>query len=319
MASKELHVIYGIGGNTGSSIARILVGKGKKVRGVSRSGKAKVPKEVELVKADTLDLNSTKKAASGATHVYHCIGIPYPEWVEKHPVFMTNLIEAAAAQGPETRVMFVDNLYMYGRANAEKGPLKESMKYLAEGKKGKLRGQIADQLMKAHSEGRIRATIGRASDFYGPYATNSVVHYFAFPKAIEGKPIKVFGNIDKKHSYIYLPDFAKGIVTLAESDKAFGEIWHLPHGETKTIKEFHEMFYAEIDKDPSGKIGKAPDAMLAIGGVFSKLVREVKEVVYQAQIDWVVDDSKFRKAFDMEPTPLRKAVHETVEWYKKSG
>ncbi|MHA2092526.1 MAG: NAD-dependent epimerase/dehydratase family protein, partial [Candidatus Kariarchaeaceae archaeon] len=204
MSKEELHTVFGATGSTGSALVKELVNKGKNVRGVNRSGDADLPESIEVAKADALDFESMKKAAQESTHIYHCMGLPsYAVWAEKFPTMMNNVIEAAASQGSETKVIYIDNLYMYGKESALKGPLTEDTPHLASGKKGMLRSKLANQLLQAHNEGRLKATIGRGSDFFGPSGKSSIYDIFVFPKVIQGKKVRMFGNLDKLHSVMY--------------------------------------------------------------------------------------------------------------------
>lgn len=316
MLKNKLHVIFGASGNIGSLVTKKLVEKGKKVRVITSSSKSNFPEEVEIVQADALDLEETKRAAEGASVIYHCIGASYPEWTIKLPVFMHNIIEAAAAQGNDTKVVYADNLYMYGKESAMKGPLTEITPQLASGKKGQIRKKVAENLMDAHVQGKLKATIGRGSDFFGPNGTNSTLEYFVIKNALAGKGAKMFGDIDKLHSYIYLEDFTKGLITLAENDNAFGEVWHLPHAKAITNREMMERIYKEFGYEANGKFGSNPTFLITIGGLFNKVIREIKEVIYQQQINWVVDDNKFTTTFRMSATPLEESIQQTVNWYK---
>ena len=49
---EELHVIFGASGGVGGAVVRELVAQGKRVRGVTRSGKGDVPAGVALVAGD---------------------------------------------------------------------------------------------------------------------------------------------------------------------------------------------------------------------------------------------------------------------------
>ena len=61
----------------------------------------------------------------------------------------------------------------------------------------------------------------------------------------------------------------------------------------------------------------ASPALLAAAGMFSPLLREMRETAYQFQAPFVVDSSKFDAAFGrLEPTPTREAVERTVAWYR---
>jgi nucleoside-diphosphate-sugar epimerase len=231
-----------------------------------------------VAKADALDFESMKKAAQESTHIYHCMGLPsYAVWAEKFPTMMNNVIEAAASQGSETKVIYIDNLYMYGKESALRGPLTEDT----------------------------------------PHLKSSIYDIFVFPKVIQGKKVRMFGNLDKLHSVMYLDDVVKGLVTLAENESAFGQAWHLPHT-TLTTREFIEMAFDESGIRSAGKIGTNPKFMLSIAGLFIKLVREVKEVIYQTEIDWVVDHSKFENTFGISPSPIREGIRQTIEWYKEN-
>src|ERR1700740_2681839 len=77
-----LHLITGIAGFIGSSIARALLERGEQVRGIDNlaTGKRENIKEIEhrieFRKADLLDLDAMKKACQGVECVYHQAAIP---------------------------------------------------------------------------------------------------------------------------------------------------------------------------------------------------------------------------------------------------
>jgi hypothetical protein len=58
-------------------------------------------------------------------------------------------------------------------------------------------------------------------------------------------------------------------------------------------------------------------ALLAAAGMFSPLLREMRETAYQFRAPYVIDFSKFDAAFGrLEPTAHRDAVEQTVAWYR---
>ncbi|MHA2313458.1 MAG: NAD-dependent epimerase/dehydratase family protein, partial [Candidatus Thorarchaeota archaeon] len=162
MTKDELHVVIGASGGIGNTIIRELSVQGKPVRGVNRSGEAVVPEGVEVLKGSIADLVSARSVCEGATVVYHCANAPYTEWPRLFPLITEGVIEGAASAG--AKLVFCDNLYMYGPV-AE--PMREDMPYNATGSKGSSRAEAANGIMDAHKSGKIRATIGRASDYYG--------------------------------------------------------------------------------------------------------------------------------------------------------
>jgi nucleoside-diphosphate-sugar epimerase len=162
----SLHVVLGMG-PLGLAVARHLAGRGERVRAVSRSGLTDLPGDVEVFAANVAEDTEVKRACDGAAVVYHCANPPYAKWRELHPPLMQAIIEGAAAA--EAKLVFGDNLYAYGRVD---GPLTEDMPNRSEGPNGRTRARIGEMLMQAHELGRIRATIGRGSDFFGPTRTS---------------------------------------------------------------------------------------------------------------------------------------------------
>jgi len=319
MAEEGLHVVLGVGGNLGRSVARSLVDRGLRVRGVSRSEGRDLPPGVEHRTADALDADSMRSAVEGASVLYHCMGAGYSMWATHLPLMMRSVIEAAAEQGSGTRVVYADNLYCYGKEGALRGPLTEDTPYLADGTKGKVRAELVRTLLKAHEDGRLQSAVGHASDFYGPEATHSIFHFFAFPQIVKGGKVKMLADLDRLHSVIYLPDYAQALVELGVSDAAFGSTWILPHGEAMTLRRFLELCFEEAGIDPAGRIGRLPKAGLTVGSLISRDMREVKEVMYQFQVDWTVDSSRYEEAFSFRPTPVREAIARTLAWYREQA
>jgi nucleoside-diphosphate-sugar epimerase len=223
---------------------------------------------------------------------------------------MDGAIEAAAATG--AKLIYADSLYAYGPVS---GPLTEDLPYAATGRKGKARAQLAMQLMAAHKSGKLRATIGRASDFYGPGVIQSTVGERVFGFALAGKAASVTGNPDARHTYTFIDDFAKGLVTLGEHDEALGQAWHVPSAETLTTRDFIALIFKELEKPV--KIQVAPRWLISLLGIFDPVIREVPEILYQSEQPFVVDHSKFERAFGADTTPHREAIRRTLDWYRQ--
>src|SRR5918999_569367 len=194
----SLHVVLGTG-PLGLAVGRQLAARGERVRAVNRSGRADLPQNVEVRGATIADPTEAKRACDGASVVYHCANPPYARWPQLHPPLMEAIIEGAAAAG--ATLVFGDNLYAYGPVD---GPLTEDMPYRATGPNGRTRARIAEALMRANEAGRVRATIGRGSDFFGPHAHLSTVGDRVFARAVDGRPAQVLGNPDVPHTVTYL-------------------------------------------------------------------------------------------------------------------
>jgi nucleoside-diphosphate-sugar epimerase len=311
LPEPELHVVAGLGA-VGRAVINELVGRGLPVRAIAREQAMGLPREVDVVTADIADPDALRRAMAGGAVVYHVASAPYHRWPELLPPLMRGVLGAAAATG--ARIVYADNLYVYGPVD---GPLTEGLPSRATGPNGRVRATLADQLMEAHGAGTVRATIGRASDYYGPWGRQSTAGERLFVPALVGKPAQVLGDPDLPHTFTYLGDFARGLVTLGTHHEALGDVWHLPSAETLSTREFARLVY-EAGGQPL-KVRTMPSALLAVAALFSPMLRAVKEQQYQRVAPWVVDHSKFAQAFGAEVTPHREAIAATLDWYRNAA
>src|SRR6266498_3631810 len=190
--AAELHVLFG-SGPVGQPLARILLERGKRVRIVKRSAGA-LPAGAELLRGDATDLNFCVEAVRGASTVYHCMNPPYYArvWAELLPRYMDNLIAAAGRSG--ARLVVLDNVYMLGRPQGK--PLDEDTPLRPCSRKGEVRARVAERMWEAHRRGDVRATSGRASDFYGPGGTLTHLGDQFWRPAIAGKRGRVLVDPD---------------------------------------------------------------------------------------------------------------------------
>lgn len=308
MAENGIDVVFG-GGPLGLAVVETLIGRGRAVRLVTRSGRADAPGGVQVVTADVSDPERAAEAARGARAIYHCVGADYGHWQHLLPPVMAGVMSAAEATG--ARLVYGDNLYAYGPVEA---PLTEVLPSKATGPNGRLRAELAARLLDAHRAGRLRATIGRASDFYGPRVRLSMVGERVFGALLRGKPAELLGNPSLPHTVTYIYDFAEGLVTLAERDEALGEVWHVPSAETVSLRQFVALVAAQAGGPSRVKV--APSWIIRILSPFNPTLRAVAEQLYQSERPWVVDHSKFAGGFGAHPTPHPEAIARTLDWYR---
>jgi nucleoside-diphosphate-sugar epimerase len=61
-------------------------------------------------------------------------------------------------------------------------------------------------------------------------------------------------------------------------------------------------------------VSRMPRLVLRTLGLFSPLLREVAEMAYQWDAPYIIDDSRFRAAFGLTPTPMDAIVGATAAW-----
>lgn len=303
------NVVFGTG-PLGLAVARSLVSSGKAVRLVNRSGEAPAaPTGAEVFAADASDPTTARRACDGASVVFHCATHSYGQWDKALPPIMNGIIEGAAAAG--ARIVYGDNLYGYGPVD---GPLREDLPYRPVGPNTKTRAEVATTLMDGHASGKVRATIGRGSDFYGPHALQSKAGDGIFARALAGKPAQVLGNPDVPHTLTFIDDFGSALVTLSQHDEALGEVWHVPNAEAVTMRSFIEMVFQELGQP--ARLEGVPTLVINGLALFVPAMAAIKETMYQSQRPWLVDHSKYVRAFGGHPTPYKTAISQTIAWFR---
>ena len=173
---------------------------------------------------------------------------------------------------------------------------------------------MAERLLAAHRSGTLQVAIGRSSDYYGPGGANSAVGDILFGAAVKGKRARWMGRMDLPHSLNYLPDVARALAILGARPEALGEVWHLPAAEPVTGRAFVELIAAALGRPV--KVTATSRLALRLAGLFDPRARETTETLYQWEHPFVLDASKFQRAFGpLKPTPHPQAVATTVAWF----
>ncbi len=304
--SRPLHVVLGGSGGAGNAIARALDAAGHQVRAVNRSGSADLPGEVATMAADISTAQGAQQAMQGADVVYLAAQPAYHRWAQEFPPMLDQVLRAV----PDgAKLVMVDNLYAYGPASS---PMSERTPEQATDGKGRLRRELTRQLLQDHRSGRIRVTIGRASDYLGPRAEVSAITALAIEPVTTGKKLRWVAALDAEHSVAYLPDVARAYVVLGTRDEADGRVWILPHAPAVTGRDFLELVNRALPAPQ--KTGVLTATMLRMAAPFHRMSAETLGILYQWSQPFVVDDAAFRDAFGpFALTPMREAVETTVQ------
>lgn len=304
-----MQTILGAGGALGTHLARVLPAYTRQIRLVGRNP-VKVNENDLLYKADLTDLQGFREAVAGSEVAYLTVGLPYrlKVWQEQWPVIMENAIRACSETG--TKLVFFDNMYMYGDHSL--APMKEDHAVNPPSKKGKIRQQIADRFLKAADKGEIQGLIARSADFYGPSVNQTSLLTETVMKPLsKGKKANWMGKADKKHSFTYVPDAAAATALLGNKPEAYGEIWHLPTApDPYTGSEWVYHIASEMGVEP--KYRTIGSGMLRFIGLFSPLMRELAEMAYQYEKDYVFDSTKIESRFGITPTSYQDGIKQMV-------
>ncbi|MFF9853303.1 NAD-dependent epimerase/dehydratase family protein [Streptomyces litmocidini] len=300
-----MHTVLGANGPIGEELTRELYRSfTHDIRLVSRNPK-KIHDTDQLAKADLTDPEATNRAVKGSEIAYLTVGLPMDSqlWEQQFPAMMRNVIDACAKYG--TKLVFFDNTYMYPGTTT---PQTESTRFEPNGRKGRVRAQIATMLLRAMNAGTINALICRAPEFYGPGKTKSLTNSLVFDRIKADKRPLVPVSAKTARSLIWIPDASRAMALIGNTPDAYGQTWHLP-------VDPHRPTYAEMIETAAQITGRRirytvlPLAAFRIGGRFIGQLKEVQELLPRYRGDNIFDTSKFTARFpDFTVTSYRKGI-----------
>jgi nucleoside-diphosphate-sugar epimerase len=305
-------LVLGASGAMGFAIVHELVEKGIQVRAFARN-QEKLERlvgnltNVEIVASDVLNKKDLEQAAVDCDVIFHSINIPYQEWGKYLLDIMKNVLEVAKANS--AKLAMVDNIYAYGRN--QRGKVTENTPKNPHTKKGKLRLQ---QLELIKNSG-VPYVIAYFPDFYGPNAEGTMIGT-TLPNVMQNKKSIFVGSQKIAREHIFTPDGAKAIVTLAMTEKAYGQEWNIPACDTITGEEIVEILREITGFDK--KVITIRKGMIQFLGLFHPFMREVVEMYYLTEEPVVLDGSKYEREIGPLPrTPYKEGLLQTIEWMRK--
>jgi nucleoside-diphosphate-sugar epimerase len=307
-------VIFGYGA-VGRATADRLARQGRSLRIVQRHKPAALPRGASFTACDILDAGSVAAAVGEARQVVMAVGFPYEGavWRASWPRAMANLLAACRATG--ARLVFVDNLYMYG---PQREPLREDMPLADVGIKPAVRAGVTRQWMAAHQAGEVRVTALRAPDFYGPEVALSHLGDVGLRALARGKRATLVAPPDTPHDFAYVPDIARGVESLLDApDDAYGQAWHIPCAPTRTAREILAIGARALGV--TLRISAVPLALWSPLGLVIPFMREMSEMRFQWDRPYTVDARKFCERFWSDPTPFERGASEAALSWKDAA
>ena len=296
-------------GAIGSLVASQLVLEGERVTLISRRGTGPDTEGVEKVAADAQDVSTLERLAQGSEALFNCANPAYHRWMTDWPPIANSLLAVARSSG--ATLVTLSNLYAYGRPD---GPMTPETPFGATYDKALVRARMWSDALRAHEAEDVRATEVRASDFIGP-GSQGVFGLRVIPRLLAGKRCRVIGSLDEAHSWSFVDDVARTLVTCARSSEAWGRAWHVPTNPARTQRQVIDDLAdaAGVDRVRASVI---PETALRLLGYFSPTIRELPKTLYQFNGPFVIDDGATRRQFDLEPTPWTQVLQTTLDAYR---
>jgi nucleoside-diphosphate-sugar epimerase len=305
---REIVALVGATGAVGHSVAAALRQQGRPYRAIGRS-RAALEKTfgddalAEVVAWDPDDEGSIRSALSGIAAVVYLVGVPYTDF-HLHPILMRRVLDAAIAEKVD-RLLLIGTLYVFGRPQSTRVTAdhpKEPHTF-----KGQKRKEQEDMVLAAHDTGKIRTTVLRLPDFYGPGVERSLLSDL-FVAAKENRKAKLIGPIDRPHEFVFVPDVGPVVAKLLDTPAAFGRAWNLGGAGVTTQLELARLAYGGHPRYTA-----AGKTMLRLLGLFDPFLREFVEMHYLLTDPLIVDDSALEQLLGLvTKTPYAEGVRQSL-------
>lgn len=298
------HIVLGATGSVGSLLVRCLASSGEQVIAVSRSLEEVRQHNVIYKKLDVLDTEHLAKTITPDSIVYYVVNSDFHRWEE-----LSGKLDSAitACSNKNIKFVYLDNVYCYGRRSHK---LTEDTASDATTKKGKLRANLCSRIWEAHDAGILSATIARSSDFYGVGVVNATLGKMVVDGLLAKGLASVPMNVQVPHCFNYIEDLVANLVTLAKSEIAWGDTWHLPCDHPISIQAWGQLFLKAAGK--SGAINRMPGIVETLLGFAFPAIREYRELRYEYDNLVVFVDKKFRSNFDAVVTSHDQAIQQMI-------
>ncbi|MHB0972238.1 MAG: NAD-dependent epimerase/dehydratase family protein [Thermoanaerobaculia bacterium] len=309
-------LVLGATGSFGGAVARELLRRGRPVRILARHPEraAALVREfpaVEVRNGDAQNAGHVAWAAEDCATIVHAINYPYHQWLANMEAVTANIIAAARSQS--ATVVFPGNVYALGRRG---GHVNEAVPNAPVSVKGALRDRIEQELREA-ADGGIQVLVVRAGDYFGPTVRNGLVDPI-FGNAAAAKPMRVFGNLEKRHQWAYVPDLARATVDLLDMRRMLRR-YELVNFEGFVVPKQIDFCHLVARGAGHAKLGisKTSWATLRLAGLFDPIVRELLELRYLWDESLILDGSKLKQLLpEFETSSLEDAVRATVASYR---
>ena len=304
--------LFGASGAIGQSIVTAFRQQSRNYRVVGRSRSSLETSFghdplAELVTWNPDDPGSVRQAVEGVRTIIYLVGVPYNHF-QLHPQLMRQTLEGATAAGVEN-FLLIGTVYPYGLPHTT--PVKEDHPREPHTFKGRMRKEQEDLLLGAEAQGRIRASILRLPDFYGPGVEKSFLDSL-FKAAATGGRAQMIGPIDTPHEFVFVPDVGPVVAALISEPRAWGKTWHLAGPGTITQREAIEKVFAMSGHGPRYMV--AGKTMLRILGLFNSMLRELVEIHYLLTNPIIMDDSALRSLLPtLRKTPYADGFRQALE------
>lgn len=308
-------LVTGADGFIGSHLTEMLAGMGCKVKAMSYYNSfnnwgwlenipTKTLSKIEVVSGDVRDFNFIYAAMKDVDVVFHLaalIAIPYSyqaakSYIDTNITGTFNIVQSAKQHSTQ-RVLITSTSEVYGTARYvpidEKHPLQAQSPYSA--------SKIGSDAiaMSFYNSFNLPVTVVRPFNTYGPRQSARAVIPTIISQITKGvKKIKL-GDVTPTRDFNYVTDTCRGVISLAECDKAIGEVVNIGSNYEISIGDTFKLISELMDSNSELITEK-------------KRLRPGKSEVFRL---WC-DNTKIENLTGFTPRySLKEGLKRTIKWF----
>ncbi len=310
-------LITGGAGMIGSTLARLLVCSGTKVRVVDAmfslyGGNAfnlgDIERDIEFIRGDIRDSNLMEQVVEDVDYVFDLAAQVSYTHSNKDPLLDLDIncrghiavLEACRKMNPKARLVFSSSRFVYG--NTEYNPVDEGHPTNCKSIYG-IHKLAAEKYLQFYQQAFGLDTVSiRIANPYGPrqqmkHNGYGIVNWF-IRLALDGEPLTIYGDGRQIRDYVFVEDVARALLAVAMTRETSGGVFNVGSG---VGTAFCDMTKAVAECVPKTQIREVPwpaDRYLVETG------------------DYVSDVSKIRTATGWEPqVKLLEGIEKTAAFY----
>ncbi|RZS61532.1 nucleoside-diphosphate-sugar epimerase [Xylanimonas ulmi] len=290
-------MVLGASGQIGRLVVAALARAGVPVRAVGRAGgdgggEGDQAPGVERHTLSAYDGPGLTEALDGCAAVVATLGMPYraTTWAEQWPPLLAAVARAAHTSGAPLTVL--DNLYVYGRAN---GAVTEQSPLAPCSRKGRARLAGWCEVRRAQEAG-ADVVVARSADFLGPGAQSSILPWHDVVACARGRrgALPWLGDPDARHSFAWTPELAAALARIAlQPALRASPVLHLPALRPTTGRQVATALGGLRGRPV--RLRPLRSAAVTVAALVSGRAREQREMMYQVESDYVLDDGLVRR------------------------
>ncbi len=322
-------LVTGASGFIGGRLAeRLATEEGVRVRAMVRNpmrGEGLRKLQLEIVKADLLDLSSLREAISGCDLVFHCAAM-VRETGDRNEFFRANVkgtenvLKVSSDIGVKKFIHF-SSVAVYG-LNPPDGA-DEATPYRPCGNlycDTKIAAEKAVWI--AHQEAGLPVVVIRPTNVYGPYSNAWTIRPI---KLINSGQMMLINGGTGLCNYVYIDNLLDATLAATKRDPSVGQVYLITDGIAVTWKEFFG-YYAEMAGKP--EIRSVPEWLaktIALGmEMTSKLTGKPPKITREA-VGFLTRQARFsiekaRRELGYQPRiSLEEGMKLTEQWLREAG